>query len=315
MKVAFLEPLGIPQEALKAKVDEVLGDRVEAVYYNDRNENADVMVERAKGAECLVFSNIRFSKEMIDQLPELKYICVAFTGVDLVDVDYCKEKGIRVSNCSGYSNAAVADLVFGMIIALARNIIPCNDVVRKGGTKDGLVGFELEGKKFGVVGAGAIGSRVLAIAQAFGCETYAYNEPARELPGVTNAPSMNWIFENCDIVSIHVPQMPSTIGLVGKEQIGLMKKNAVLINCARGPIVDSEALADALNEGRIAGAGVDVFNTEPPIDPANVLLNAKNVVATPHVAFASDGAFVKRAAIVCKNIDAWLNGDAINVIA
>ena len=128
----------------------------------------------------------------------------AFTGVDLVDIEYCREKGIRVCNCAGYSTVAVADLVFGFVIDLARNLLSCDEAVRKGGTKQGLVGFELEGKKFGVIGAGAIGERVLKIAQAFGCETYAYNRSKKEIPGVKFV-TMEELLKTCDIVSLHVP--------------------------------------------------------------------------------------------------------------
>ncbi len=313
MKVAFLEPLGIPQEALKKCVDEMLGDRVEAVYCDTRNEDPAELVKRSEGAECVVLSNIRFGKEILSELPDLKYINVAFTGVDLVDVDYCREKGIKVSNCAGYSTVAVADLVFGFVIDLARNILPCNDVVRKGGTKNGLVGFELEGKKFGVIGAGAIGSRVLRIAQAFGCETYAYNRSAKEIPGVTFLP-MEELLATCDIISVHVPQTPATIGMIGEKEFALMKPGALFINTARGPIVDSRALADALNSGKLAGAAVDVFEKEPPVPEDHPLFGTKNLIATPHVAFASYQAFEKRAVIVCENIRGWLDGAPVNVI-
>ncbi len=313
MKVAFLEPLGIPQEALKSLVEESLGGLVEATYYDTRVEDAATLIERSKGADCVVLSNIKYGEDIISQLPELKMICVAFTGVDLVDVEYCKSKGIMVCNCAGYSTVAVADLVFGFAIDLSRNIVACNEAVRAGGTKAGLVGWELEGKKFGVIGAGAIGTRVLQIAQAFGCKTYAYSRTKKEIPGVEFV-SMDELLRTCDIVSVHVPQNPQTIGMIGKDQFALMKKDALFINCARGPIVDSQALADALNEGRIAGAAVDVFEMEPPVPGEHVLLQAKNLLATPHVAFASAQAFEKRAVIVCDNIKGWIEKKPINVI-
>lgn len=313
MKVAFLEPLGIPQDALKALVEESLGDLVEATYYDTRVEDVSTLTERSKGADCVVLSNIKYGEDIISQLPDLKMICVAFTGVDLVDVDYCKSKGIMVCNCAGYSTVAVADLVFGFAIDLSRNIVACNDAVRKGKTKAGLVGWELEGKKFGVIGAGAIGTRVLKIAQAFGCEAYAFSRTKKEIPGVQFV-SMEELLRTCDIVSVHVPQNPQTIGLIGKEQFALMKEDALFINCARGPIVDSDALAEALNEGKIAGAAVDVFEMEPPVPQDHVLLQAKNLLATPHVAFASAQAFEKRAVIVCDNIKGWIQKKPVNVI-
>ncbi len=313
MKITFLEPLGISGESLKEIVEPVVGSEHEITYYHDRNEDPAVLAERSQGADCVVLSNIKYGRDIMEKCPDLKMICVAFTGVDLVDVEFCRERGIRVCNCAGYSTVAVADLVFGFVIDLARNILACNDAVRKGGTKQGLVGFELEGKKFGVIGAGAIGERVLKIAQAFGCETYAYNRSVKEIPGVTFV-SMEELLKTCDIISVHVPQTKDTIGLIGKEQFAVMKKNALFINTARGPVVDSQALADALDEGKIAGAAVDVFEMEPPVPQEHVLLHAKNLIATPHVAFASQQAFEKRAVIVAENIKSWLAGSMQNVI-
>ena len=313
MKINFLEPLGISNDRLREIVDNTIGTQHEVTYYSDRNEDPAVLVERCQGADCVVLSNMKFGRDIIEKCPELKMICVAFTGVDLVDIEYCKEKNIRVCNCAGYSTVAVADLVFGFVIDLARNVFPCNEVVRKGGTKQGLVGFELEGKKFGVIGAGAIGQRVLKIAQAFGCETYAYNRSPKEIPGVQFV-TMEELLKTCDIISVHVPQTKETIGLIGEEQFDMMKDTALFINTARGPIVDSEALAKALNEGQIAGAAVDVFEVEPPVAADHVLFGAKNLIATPHVAFSSQQAFEKRAVIVAENIKCWINGNMQNVI-
>ena len=313
MKINFLEPLGISNDRLREIVDNTIGTQHEVTYYSDRNEDPAVLVERCQGADCVVLSNMKFGRDIIEKCPELKMICVAFTGVDLVDIEYCKEKNIRVCNCAGYSTVAVADLVFGFVIDLARNVLTCNEVVRKGGTKQGLVGFELEGKKFGVIGAGAIGQRVLKIAQAFGCETYAYNRSPKEIPGVQFV-TMEDLLKTCDIISIHVPQTKETIGLIGEEQFDMMKDTALFINTARGPIVDSEALAKALNEGQIAGAAVDVFEVEPPVAADHVLFGAKNLIATPHVAFASQQAFEKRAVIVAENIKSWIDGNMQNVI-
>ncbi len=313
MKIAVLEPLGIPYETLDAKVKTAVGDMAEVVCYRDRKEDVKTLIERSRDADIVVLSNFKYPKAVMENCPKLKYICVAFTGYDHVDMEYCREKGIQVSNCAGYSTSAVADLVFGFVIDLYRNIIACNDIVRKGRTKDGLVGPELEGKKFGIIGAGAIGLRVANIAKAFGCEVYAYSRTKKEIEGVTFTDLDN-LMSSCDIISLHVPQNKETIGMINDEKIALMKKDAVFINTARGPIVDCKALADALNEGRIAGAAVDVFETEPPIDPNHPLLKAKNCIATPHVAFASVQAMYKRADIVCENLSAYLKGIPVNLV-
>ena len=313
MNIVFLEPLGIKQEQLAKIVEESVGTEASVRYYPDRVEDAEVLTERSQGADCVVLSNMKYGKDIISRCPQLKMICVAFTGVDLVDIDYCRERGIRVCNCAGYSTVAVADLVFGFAIDLARNILPCDQAVRQGGTKAGLVGFELEGKRFGVIGAGAIGTRVLKLAQAFGCETYAYSRTKKQIEGVSFV-ELNELLQTCDIISVHVPQTPDTVGLIGKEQFAMMKNTALFINTARGPIVDSSALAQALDSGEIAGAAVDVFEMEPPVPQEHVLLHARNLIATPHVAFASAQAFEKSAVIVAENIRKWMDGEPQNVI-
>lgn len=314
MKIVFLEPLGISEELLKEKISSVIDEAEhEIIYYKDRQEDTDTLIERSKDADIVVLSNFKYGREVMESCPSLKMVCVAFTGVDHVDIDYCREKGITVCNCAGYSTSAVADIVFAMVISLARNIIPCQDKARNGGTKDGLVGFELDGKTFGIIGTGAIGTRVAKIANAFGCKVIAYSRTKKDLPDVEFV-TMEELLKKSDIVSLHVPQTPETTGLIGKEQLELMKPEAILINTARGPVVDSAALAAALKNGTIAAAGVDVFNCEPPLPAEEPLLAAPNTLLTPHIAFASNQAFEKRADIVAENIKCWLEGKPQNLI-
>ena len=314
MKIVFLEPLGISEELLKEKISSVIDEtKHEIIYYKDRQEDTDSLIERSRDADIVVLSNFKYGKDVMESCPSLKMVCVAFTGVDHVDIDYCREKGITVCNCAGYSTSAVADIVFAMVISLARNIIPCQDKARNGGTKDGLVGFELDGKTFGIIGTGAIGTRVAKIANAFGCKVIAYSRTKKDLPDVEFV-TMEELLKNSDIVSLHVPQTPETTGLIGKEQLELMKPEAILINTSRGPVVDSAALAAALKNGTIAAAGVDVFNCEPPLPAEEPLLAAPNTLLTPHIAFASHQAFEKRADIVAENIKCWLEGNPQNVI-
>jgi len=313
MKLVIIEPLGVEQKKLLSMAAKQLPESVEVVYYDTRVTDTETLIERGKDADIIAVSNLPLNADVINGCKNLKMLSVAFTGIDHIAMDACKKNGVLVSNCAGYSTAAVADLVFGLLISLYRNIPACNEVVRREGTKDGLVGFELEGKKFGVVGTGAIGLRVAAIAQAFGCEVLAFSRTKKDVPGITYT-DLDTLLSQCDIVSLHTPLNDSTRELIGKEQLALMKKNAVLINTARGPIVDSQALAEALNEERIAGACIDVFETEPPVKKEHPLLNAKHVIATPHAAFATKEALVKRAAIVFENITAWVNGSPQNVM-
>src|SRR5471030_787807 len=313
MKLVILEPLGINKDKLLGMAKDTLGNEIEIIYYDTMVEDTETLIERSKEADVVVLSNLPYKKEVIENCLNLKMICVAFTGVDHVAMDYCKEKNIMVCNCAGYSTVAVADLVFGMVISLYRNLISCDKVTREGGTKNGLVGFELEGKKFGVVGAGSIGMRTAMIAKAFGCEVYAYSRTKKEVEGIEFV-DLDTLMSTCDIISLHVPLNENTKGLVNSEKLSLMKESAILINTARGPVVDSAALAEVLNSGKIAGAGVDVFEVEPPIQVDHVLFGAKNLIVTPHVAFATAEAFEKRAVIVLDNIQKWVSGIPQNVM-
>lgn len=313
MKLVIIEPLGVEKEKLLSLAAEKLKKSVEIVYYDTRVTDTESLIERGRDADIIAVSNLPLNADVINGCKHLKMLSVAFTGVDHIALDACRQKGVTVSNCAGYSTAAVADLVFGMLLSLYRSIPACDESVRREGTKDGLIGFELEGKTFGIVGTGAIGLRVAAIAQAFGCQVLACSRTKKDIPGISYT-DLETLLSQSDIVSLHTPLTEETRGLIGREQLALMKKNAVLINTSRGPVVDSEALADALNEERIAGAAIDVFETEPPVKKEHPLLNARHVLATPHVAFATKEALMKRAVIVFDNISAWLDGKPQNVI-
>lgn len=313
MKIVVIEPLGIPMENLKATAEKIIGEKADIVYYDTKTTDTAELSERGKDADIIVVSNLPLKREVLENCKNLKMISVAFTGVDHIAMDYCREKGITVSNCAGYSTESVAELVFGMLISLYRNIIRCDEAVRNGGTKDGLVGFEIKRKKFGIVGTGAIGLKTAEIAKAFGCKVYAYSRTQKEIEGITYLP-LDELLSECDIISLHVPLTESTKGLINAEKLALMKKTAVLINTARGPVVDSSALAEALADGKIAGACIDVFENEPPVAKEHPLLNAPNVIATPHIAFATAEAMEIRAGMVFENVTAYLDGKPINVM-
>lgn len=313
MKLVIIEPLGVEKEKLLNIAKEVMRDRVEVVYYDTRVTDTAELINRGKDADVIVEANLPLNANVIKGFEKCKLLSVAFTGIDHVAVDACRKQGIMICNCSGYSNAAVTDLVFGMLIGLYRYISQCDEAVRNGRTKDGLVGFELEGKKFGIVGTGAIGMNVAKVAQAFGCDVYAYSRTVKEGTGIKYV-SLDELMSECDIISLHVPSNAETKHMINADKIALMKKNAVLINLARGPVLDSQALADALNEDRIAGACIDVFEMEPPIPSDHPLLNCKNTLLTPHVAFATKEAMVKRAYIVFDNVVKFLDGTPQNVM-
>ena len=313
MKIVVLEPLGVSEETLRFLAGRAIGPQAELVCYGSRAGSGEELVQRGKEAQVIAVANQPLPAGVVEQYRNLKLLTVAFTGVDHIPLEVCRKNGVTVCNCAGYSTAAVAELVFGMAISLYRRLPGCDAAVRRGGTREGLVGFELCGKTFGVVGTGAIGQRVAAIAKAFGCRVLAYSRTERPETGLAYV-SLPELLRQSDIVSLHVPLSGETRGMIGETELAMMKPTALLINTARGPVVDCAALARALHRGVIAGAGVDVFETEPPLPPEYPLLSAPNLIAAPHVAFATAEALEKRAAIAFENIRCWMEGAAQNLV-
>lgn len=316
MKIVVLESLGLSEEAVRKIAKPIIDKGNELVIYNDKIDDVAVLKKRAGGADVLVIANMPLKGEVIEANHDLKMLSVAFTGVDHVDMNACRNMNILVSNAAGYSTSSVAELTFGLIFALLRNIVPLDNATREGKTKDGFSQYDLYGKTFGVIGTGAIGTRVAEIAKVFGCDVLAYSRTEKEEVkklGVKYV-SLDDLMKESDVISIHVPSNDSTKKMINKEKISLMKKNAILINAARGAIVDNNALAEALTEGKIAGAGVDVFDMEPPIPEDYPLLNAPNTVLTPHIGFATREAMIRRAHITFDNIDKWMEGKPQNIV-
>ena len=258
-----------------------------------------------------MIANMPLSGQVIRACKNLKFIDVAFTGVDHVDLQAAKEMGVKVSNAAGYSTQAVAELAVCMMLSLLRNVPQVEARCRDGKTKDGLVGSELSSKTVGIVGAGAIGCRTAQLCRAFGCRVLGYKRHLTgQEPDCIEFVPLDQLLEQSDIVSLHCPLNDESKHLIDKNAIARMKDGAYLINTARGPVVDSQAVADALNSGKLAGAGIDVFEQEPPLDTAHPLLHARNTIVTPHVAFASAESMVGSSArIVSDNIDAFLSGE------
>ena len=301
MRIAVMEPLGVEQEKFMQIAREAVDDDVEIVCYDTRTTDVEELGRRGRDADIIAIGNLPFPREVLEKCENVKMLAVAFTGLDHVDLKYCEERGIKVQNCAGYATTAVAELTFGLLLDLCRNIGKCDTAARSSGTKAGLIGFELEGRTMGIVGTGAIGARVAKLADAFGMDVIAYSRTPGKVAGVRYV-SLEELLAQADVVSLHVPLTDETRGMIGAEELALMKKTAVLVNTARGPVVDTKALADALNSGRIAGAAIDVFDKEPPLDADEPLINAKNTVVTPHVAFATDESMIKRAEIEFRNI-------------
>ena len=311
MKIVQIEPLGITDEQLKSLVEKLENNGDEYIAYDSRETDTDKLIERVKDADVVVLANQPFPAEVVEKCEKLKMISVAFTGVDHVAVDECKKRGICVCNAAGYSTNAVSELVFGLIISLYRKINEGKENMTSGVKM--APGIELSGKKFGIIGTGAIGLKTAEIAKAFGCEVYAYSRTEKHIDGVKYITLCD-LMRTCDIISVHVPLNDSTKDLVSSMLIDEMKSDAILINTARGPIIDNAALAKSLKDGKIAGAGIDVFDTEPPLAPDYPLLDAPNTVLMPHIGFSTKEALYKRAVITINNITSWKSGEPQNVV-
>ncbi|MBC8571175.1 2-hydroxyacid dehydrogenase [Zongyangia hominis] len=314
MKIVLLEPLGVSQQVLDACAQPLL-DAGHTFTAYPKDTDPAVQIERAKDADIIMVANMPLSGEVIRACESLKFIDIAFTGVDHVDLAAAKEKGVAVSNAAGYSTQAVAELTLCMMLSLLRHVPQVEERCRAGMTKEGLVGCELAGKTVGIIGTGAIGLRTAQLCKAFGCKVIGYApRPKEAAEGILTYVSLEELLTQSDIVSLHCPINDSSRHMISRERLALMKPSALLINVARGPVVDSQALADALNAGIIAGAGIDVFENESPLPVDHPLLHSKNTLVTPHVAFASQESMAARAKIVFENITRWLDGHQQNIV-
>lgn len=315
MKIALLEPLGVKDELVEELSAPIIAAGHEFVYYRDKTTDVEELKRRSAGCEVVMIANNPYPAEVIRASDQLKMLDVAFTGIDHVGLDVCRERRVMVCNAANYSNQTVAELVIGMTISLLRKMPEGDASVRSGGTSNGLRGKEICGRTVGVIGLGRIGMIVAKLFLAFGAKVLAYDpapNPQAEAMGVVYA-SLEDVVKASDIVTLHMPNIPSTRRMISREVLAMMKPSAILINCARGPIIDNQALADALNNGAIAAAAIDVYDMEPPIPADYPLQHARNILLTPHVAFLSDESMIRRAHIVFDNLRAYLAGQPINV--
>ncbi|SHJ50881.1 D-3-phosphoglycerate dehydrogenase [Dethiosulfatibacter aminovorans DSM 17477] len=318
MKISLIEPLNVP----KATIDRLsagLTDKGHVFeYYSDKTTDENELLERSRDSDIVMIANNPMPGSVISKCENLKMLDVAFTGVDHVGLDIIKEKNIVLCNAAGYSDISVSELAVGLVLDLYRNISAGDKAIRCGGTLGGnsLMGTEISGKTVGIVGTGRIGTMTARLFLAFGAKVIAYSRTERadvKAMGVEYV-SLDSLMKEADIVSLHVPNIPETRGLIGDEKLRMMKSSAILVNCARGPIVDNAALADVLNEGVIAGAGIDVFDMEPPIPEDYELLGARNAILTPHVAYATHESMERRAEIAFDNVYRYLEGNPVNVV-
>ncbi|WP_036166272.1 D-2-hydroxyacid dehydrogenase [Massilia sp. 9096] len=285
---------------------------------------ADQVVERLQGASIAITNKVPIRLDAIARLPALKMIAVAATGTDNVDLAACRARGIAVANIRDYSVVSVPEHTFALMLAVRRSLRAYAADVDAGlwqrSTRFCLLDHpigDLAGSRLGIVGYGALGRRVAQIARAFGMEVVVHSRSRidnADDPQVTQVP-LDELLRIADVVSLHLPLSDATRHMIGERELATMRRNAILINTARGGLVDEAALAEALTKGVIAGAGFDVLSKEPPA-PDNPLLKLRlpNFVLTPHVAWASAGAMQTLADMLVDNLEAWVAGKPSNLV-
>lgn len=317
MKIVALEPLGVKNEKFEAFQKRFAEKGHDFSWYSDRQEDESVLIERAMAADVIILSNIPLTDNFLEHCPDLKMISVAFTGYDHIPMDSCRKKNILVSNAAGFSTHAVSELCLAMIISLYRRIQPLSQVTVNGGTREGFLGNEVYGKTIGIIGTGMIGIQTGRLLKAMGANILAWSRTQKQEAieaGFTYV-KLDELLVQSDIISLHVPLNKDTESLIGVRELALMQPHCILINTARGKVVDNEALADALKSGKLRGAAVDIYEMEPPLPPDYPLLDAPNTLLLPHIAYASEEALDLRAEIVIENVFAWMNAKPLRVVS
>ena len=312
-KVVFLD-----RASLKAKVRKPAGA---AEYVEYEKTSVDEIVPRLEGARVAIVNKVPMREATLAQLPDLKMIAVAATGYDVIDVAYCKSHGIAVANIRNYAVHTVPEHAFMLILALRRNLRAYIQDVERGvwNKSDQFCFFthdigDLHGSTLGIIGEGAIGQATAAIGRAFGMRVLFADHAPPKMEGVTFTPHDQVLAES-DVISLHCPLMPATRNLIDIAAFKKMKRSAILINTARGGLVDEAALIQALDQGLIAGAGFDVLTVEPPKNGHPLLdVRRPNFILTPHIAWASDGAMQFLADQLIDNIDRWAAGQPQHLV-
>lgn len=317
LKIVVLDGYTLNPGDLSWKDLEALG----TVKIYDRTHPGEV-VERATGAQIVLTNKTVLDGEALSQLPDLKYIGVLATGYNVVNLEAARRQGITVTNIPAYSTDSVAQMVFAHLLNITQRVGHYAEEVASGHwTKQADFSYwntplvELAGKTLGVIGLGHTGMATARIALAFGMQVLAYtSKSAAELPaGIRKADSLEQVFSDSNVVSLHCPLTETTKNLVNMERLKLMKREAVLINTGRGGLVNETDLAEALEKGLLAAAGVDVLSSEPPV-PGHPLVGVKNCFITPHIAWATFEARQRLMGQAVRNIEAFLSGQPINTV-
>lgn len=307
MKTVLMEPLNISKELLDILSAPLRDGNNTFTAYDTKPATPEEWIARLGDADQLILANTPMPEAVLDAAPNLKYINIAFTGTDHMPVVQAEAKGIQVINAAGYSDEGVAELVLGMTISLLRRLEEADIALRHGGRAADFLGNEIAGRTVGIIGTGRIGKRVAQLFAALGANLIGINRSEHDdvkALGLQYVP-LDELLRRADIITVHLPSTPETKDFLAAREFAQMKPSAILINCARGPIVNSADLAKALSDGLLAGAAVDVFNQEPPLTDAEPLLHAPNTLLTPHIGYFTREAMIKRAKIVFAHACAW----------
>lgn len=314
MKIVFLDALTIGRD-IDLSLYEKYGEL--KVYETTTQEE---FTDHVGDSDVIIINKLKVGRQNLPKCPNVKLVCVTATGFDNIDTEYCKENGIAVCNVVGYSTQNVAQLTVAMVLSLYCRLTEYNRSVTDGTyTRGGVANIltpvyhELYGKTWGVVGYGNIGKQVGAVAKAFGCKVIVYKRTPIEGEECVD---IDTLCKESDIISVHTPLNDGTRGLISRERIAMMKKEAILVNVARGAVCDEEAIADAILEGSIGGAGIDVYSKEPLGEdhPIAKIAGLDNVILTPHMAWGSYEARVRCCKEIALNIESYINGEKRNRI-
>ena len=303
MKIVFLEPLGLSVEAIEKACENLKRQGHEIVIYPDRKP--ELNIERAEGAHIIVESNMPLRKDFFDACPNLKMLSIAFTGLDHIDMEECNRLNIKVMNAAGYSTEAVAEETICMMIGLYRHVIENDRITRSCKGLSIIPGREIADKTVGIIGMGAIGQRTAELAKCFGCNVVAWNRTPKTIDNVKFV-DKETLLRTSDIIALHVALNNETRNFITAKELALMKPSAIIVNAARGPIINANDLAKALKDGSIAGAALDVYDQEPPLNNDNQLFTAPNTMLLPHIGFATREAFELRLGIVVRNVEEFV---------
>ncbi|MBS0627659.1 MAG: hydroxyacid dehydrogenase [Verrucomicrobia bacterium] len=301
MIVKVLEPIGFEDSSWINDLQLKFSLKIEQL--DTRSLSDEALTTFIKDANALILSNRPLRGKVLASCPNLSFISVAFTGIDHIDADEVLRKKIKVRNAAGYATHAVSELALGLSLELYRKIRKASESLSQKDSNCFPLGLELFDKKVGIIGGGAIGSESARLFTAFGCKVSSYRR---------NSSNLEEILKTSDILSLHLPLTSETRHFINKDKLLLMKPTAILINTARGPIIDQEALIFALKHKVIAGAALDVFDIEPPLPLTHPLLQIPNVLLTPHIGYRTQEAAFKKASIAIKNLEEWLDSLKLN---